>query len=162
MNILCKKCKGSKDQYYFNRDKRRKSGRRDVCKDCTRKEHACWRDEHQPHVKERNKINYEIFKTRITYRYSRTKASAKQRGILFDISFTDFVKIIAEVCFYCGTTGSIGLDRIDSKEGYIIENVAPACYRCNVAKNTLSQREFLELCALIISNDGKRKNSNSI
>jgi len=36
-----------------------------------------------------------------------------------------------------------GLDRIDSKAEYTIDNVVACCRRCNVAKNDMSAQEFM-------------------
>lgn len=35
-----------------------------------------------------------------------------------------------------------GLDRIDSKKGYTLENILPCCTRCNIIKHTASIDEF--------------------
>jgi hypothetical protein len=38
-----------------------------------------------------------------------------------------------------------GIDRIDSDKGYTLNNCASCCKNCNIAKNTLSSKEFLNL-----------------
>ena len=79
---------------------------------------------------------------------------------------SDEVKsIIFDDCFYCGKapnqttrtkSGDIiirnGLDRIDNRKGYTKDNVVPCCKRCNIAKNDLTQKEFLDLILAIYQN----------
>lgn len=43
-----------------------------------------------------------------------------------------------------------GVDRIDSKLGYIKENVAPCCYNCNVGKGEMSLRDYIKHCNKVV------------
>ena len=86
-------------------------------------------------------------------RYGRLGISAKQRGLITEISLNEYKALIRRnQCDYClgplNRTGS-GLDRIDSSLGYIQGNVIPCCRKCNMAKANLSQNEFLELISAI-------------
>ena len=84
---------------------------------------------------------------------------AKERGLMFDLSYEYFVVLIASNCHYCGTVPSQtiktirnndkeniltynGIDRIDNLEGYKIENCVPCCKTCNMMKLDLSLTEF--------------------
>ena len=65
-----------------------------------------------------------------------------------------FFKLITGNCNYCGTKPILenkrkhhavflnGIDRVDSKKGYIKENVVSCCSICNSAKGILSLEEF--------------------
>jgi bacterioferritin-associated ferredoxin len=55
------------------------------------------------------------------------------------------------VCAYCGlyAKSSITLDRLDSQQGYTMENVVPACLYCNVMKHDLTVDDFLDKVALV-------------
>lgn len=68
-------------------------------------------------------------------KYNRLKNSAKWRGLVFDISFEQYLDVIKEAsCIYCDSTlppRGYGLDRIDSLVGYIVGNVVPCCKICN-------------------------------
>ena len=86
--------------------------------------------------------------------YRRIVASAKARKIVFDLSFEYVCDMIIEDCHYCGvapilkdmTNHSIainGIDRIDSRLGYTIDNVLPCCTICNYAKRTTPYDEFI-------------------
>ena len=90
--------------------------------------------------------------------FSSYKRNAEKRGLDFLLNADDFIQIIKQACFYCGTqpnqvhtpnkkssNGSYtynGIDRINSSVGYVLENVVPCCGTCNRAKYTLSIDDF--------------------
>lgn len=91
--------------------------------------------------------------------YRRYEEQAKKRGIEFNLSKEKFHYMTQMDCHYCGmgpsnfyqktriTSGGYkynGLDRVDSKIGYLPSNVVPCCKRCNHAKNDMSETEFKE------------------
>lgn len=90
---------------------------------------------------------------------------SKKQGYKSDISFDEFKKMSLRVCYYCGlepsnfatdrghwkrrgkkTSDTVikynGIDRIDSKKGYVKNNVVACCKFCNTSKNTMTQKEF--------------------
>lgn len=101
--------------------------------------------------------------------YSHIKTRYKKKYDINDlISFNLFCKLSFSNCFYCGSKPNHiindyrhdketkgrnkkvsdtvvfynGIDRIDSKKGYINGNVIPCCRKCNVSKLNMSQSEF--------------------
>lgn len=68
---------------------------------------------------------------------------ANKLGIPFELSVDDFQNIISSPCVYCGSSRQIGIDRLDSSDGYTHENSRPCCTMCNLMKNKHSQEEFL-------------------
>jgi hypothetical protein len=82
------------------------------------------------------------------------KSRARQRGIEFSLTISEFERLIASNCDYCGSPPakpnrkkycdylSNGIDRVDSALGYIAVNVVPACRTCNTAKSTMTTSEF--------------------
>lgn len=97
------------------------------------------------------------------------RRGAYKRGLDWSISYEDFAKITLENCAYCNKAPqrlnyfenapslqkdspnsdwekySIyfnGLDRIDSDEGYSLDNVVPCCKYCNRAKSDMSFDDF--------------------
>lgn len=88
--------------------------------------------------------------------YNNYKNSAKSRNILFDLSYADFLTIVAQDCHYCDSKPNMvdivygdefihnGVDRIDSSKGYEVGNVVPCCTICNFGKNDLSYEEFIK------------------
>ena len=88
--------------------------------------------------------------------YRRYIKSAKARKISFDLDYDFFVQMISRKCFYCkrfpfkvskeskrGIKYN-GIDRLDRKLGYVMDNVKPCCEICNPMKNTLSYNEFID------------------
>jgi hypothetical protein len=47
-----------------------------------------------------------------------------------------------------------GIDRLDSKVGYVEENVVSCCADCNFAKQRLSKSQFLDLVKRIAIHQG--------
>jgi len=78
------------------------------------------------------------------------KRQAKSRGIQFSLSIEEFKSVVFEPCHYCGELPTIdcysmlrnGIDRINSDEGYTVDNCVPCCKICNVAKSNTTQEEF--------------------
>lgn len=102
----------------------------------------------------------------LVFRY---KKSAKRRGISYELSDDDCKSLFALPCTYCGCPPSHtfhignnykkdrkfagiggvkpiiynGIDRIDSKLGYVQGNVTTCCRVCNQAKMDMSVGRFL-------------------
>jgi hypothetical protein len=74
-------------------------------------------------------------------RYAPTKRSAKKRDILFCLTKEEYISLASQPCWYCnyalGTPVAYrgGLDRLDSNQGYTIENCVSCCFVCNTIKN---------------------------
>jgi hypothetical protein len=83
-------------------------------------------------------------------RYGSTKRGAIVRGLSFDLTVRQFASLIGRECVYCGLKSNFnGIDRVDSKIGYIIENCVPCCGTCNVMKMAQSVDEFIQRCRRI-------------
>lgn len=83
------------------------------------------------------------------------KNSAKQRGLVYEISENFLFVSVKSNCHYCGKPPNKphrkcdtflynGLDRVDNSIGYIASNVVPCCYICNKMKGELPVEVFLE------------------
>jgi len=92
--------------------------------------------------------------------------SAERRGLEFVLTPGQFFKLTQLPCHYCGkppgksVTASQpklkngdflynGLDRVDSRKGYTIENTVPCCTTCNYAKGTATAEEFTSWVKLV-------------
>lgn len=147
----CKKCKKVKNVDEFYKCSAVKSGLRGRCKVCCNKAYKTWQQNNREKVRAINKKSYKVFKHRITYKFWRVRAGAKQRKIGFNLNFEEYKEFMEQPCFYCGDKNeSLGLDRVDSNKGYYSFNIVPACYRCNVAKNNMTTKEFIKLCKKIV------------
>jgi hypothetical protein len=101
----------------------------------------------------------EIGQASFTDFYLAYKNSAKSRNIVFDINKELFKKITSSNCYYCGNEPFLehkravfkngyykfnGIDRINNNLGYVPSNIVPCCKNCNKAKQTMSEKLFLE------------------
>ena len=83
---------------------------------------------------------------------------ASERGHEFLLSKDEFKYFTKQKCFYCGidpynefksvcykTTYIFnGVDRVNSKENYTLENCVSCCKRCNYAKHIMTENEWLD------------------
>lgn len=87
--------------------------------------------------------------------YANYQRRASRKNMKFEITKEEFKELTSHDCFYCGAIPSNkytkspvgdftynGLDRLDSSEGYTMNNVVPCCKKCNEAKMDLSPRDF--------------------
>lgn len=91
------------------------------------------------------------------YWYRAYLEAAKKRNLKWEITKEQFLKIIKQNCSYCGQSPELrevgnlnggvimnGLDRIDSKRDYSIDNITACCKKCNQFKWDFSIEEFKE------------------
>lgn len=99
------------------------------------------------------------------YLYRTYKKNAEIRNLNFDISFDEFNDLTSKNCVYCGSEPVVsnserykkskqfttdpdakfnGIDRVDSSQGYTIDNCVPCCTKCNSMKLDYSKQEFLK------------------
>ncbi len=89
------------------------------------------------------------------------KRGARNRKLEFNLSLERFRSLTKQPCIICGIKPAKryrhslkltsykhayvynGIDRVNNKKGYIDGNVAPCCWRCNLAKADLSLQDFL-------------------
>jgi hypothetical protein len=61
-----------------------------------------------------------------------------------EITFEQYLSFWQKPCHYCGSQiKTVGLDRIDSKKSYNINNIVSCCWICNRAKMALSYDDFM-------------------
>lgn len=120
----CGRCKKVliHEQYYISNAK--PDGRQSVCIEC-QKSHA--------NTPER--------------RYRAYLKNAAKRGYLFILSIAEFYQLWRKPCYYCGDMiDGIGIDRVNNKLDYKIDNVVPCCGTCNIMKGTLGYETFIQKC----------------
>jgi hypothetical protein len=100
------------------------------------------------------------------------KKGARERGFDWTLTKEQFKELTSSACYYtgrppykeahsCDTNRRIkaglepfkggiyiynGVDRLDSTKGYTVENCVPCCELANMAKKTMTEQEFLDLC----------------
>ena len=84
------------------------------------------------------------------YRFSYYKTAARKRGLLFALTFKQFMTFWRKDCHYCGDPiETIGLDRVDNTQGYTLANVVPCCGYCNWCKREKSQATYVAHCTKV-------------
>ena len=86
-------------------------------------------------------------------RYYQT--NARRRGLSWELSLSDFQRLIQGSCGYCGSRDSMtaikhkdkiahnGIDRVNPALGYTVENCVSCCKTCNNAKSDMTVDQFL-------------------
>lgn len=90
----------------------------------------------------------------LRYHESIYKYNARKANRAWEMTFEDFTAFVKSPCFYCGDQPMqkilggewpfAGIDRIDNSGGYTMNNIRPCCRVCNVAKNSMTEDEFLQ------------------
>jgi hypothetical protein len=84
------------------------------------------------------------------YRIRTIRGGAVKRKLAYSLSRDEFMSFWKKPCVYCGDDiETVGLDRIDNLQGYIVGNVVACCATCNRMKSDMSMDEFLERCGRI-------------
>jgi len=72
---------------------------------------------------------------KVPRRFSLGKQDAKQRRLLWTLTFEQYEALLQFGCHYCQKSlkdeKGISLDRIDNLEGYTLSNILPCCGECN-------------------------------
>lgn len=83
--------------------------------------------------------------------------NAKKQGHTWKLSKKEAIDLLAGNCYYCGCPPSRtrvdpgkygeftynGIDRIDNSKGYISSNVVSCCTTCNLKKEKMTVKEFI-------------------
>jgi len=102
---------------------------------------------YEPSVyKLKNKHKYLIAAEITRWRSIRYRATKKNLDM--NITVEDVKRIINLPCVYCGDSRKLSeVDRKDSQRGYTLDNVVPACRRCNTIKNNVVSYEEMKFIA---------------
>lgn len=128
----CPKCSRVKLRKSFNKDSTRYDGLQTYCRNCQK---AINKLRARTDGRKRTQDRYDTGKGRFT---SAKWRALKQRRITWTISKKEYDKLLGQKCFYCGgklSKSGVGLDRIDNKKGYTINNVVPCCGLCNSTRS---------------------------
>ncbi len=91
--------------------------------------------------------NKKVQRNSLKGKYSEYKQSAKKRKIDFSLTIEEFKQLWQIPCTYCGINiKTIGIDRVDSKKGYQVNNIISCCTDCNKIKNSKTLNNFIKHC----------------
>jgi len=83
-------------------------------------------------------------------KYKKYEKSAKNRNLVFELTYASFLSLISLPCSYCGFYNvDMGIDRVNNLEGYILSNCTPCCHVCNYMKRAYNKDFFLAHCKKI-------------
>ena len=90
--------------------------------------------------------------------YSNYVGRAKKRNFEFELTERQFNEMCLQDCYLCGKKSNHphhvnGIDRYDSRNGYIVSNCRPCCTMCNYLKNSYDFDDFMQQLKLIHSNN---------
>lgn len=103
--------------------------------------------------------------------FNKFKTCAETRGIFWNLSIDDVADIMENQNYKCNLTGlgiefpksghpqksPASIDRIDSKVGYIKDNIQLVVKDINMMKQGYSQEHFIELCRYVTENTKIKK-----
>lgn len=110
---------------------------------------------------------YEIGMMAWNHIYNRYKKSAAERGLEFNLTIDDVVRISSMDCHYCGSSpvelnqksarkseppiAVNGIDRVDNDHDYNVDSVVPCCRQCNFSKADKHGDDFIAMCHAVAS-----------
>ncbi len=107
-------------------------------------------DEHKVVSKEFNRkkrtdagIKRESYKAILPQKYRSYLMRSNAKGMDFELTIEEFNQILSLSCVYCGTLNNMTIDRVDSRYGYVKDNIQPCCYDCNMMKHFIDHQGFL-------------------
>lgn len=171
----CTKCKAEKFEEDFYKDANKKDGLKSWCKDCHLEDNKKreekynetrrnYRKEHSEECKENKRRYYKNNKEKILKNNKKWQQTfsgrlmsyikgAKVRKIHWLLTNEEFKSFWGKRCSYCGDEiKTIGIDRIDNKKPYELNNCRPCCTICNKMKMNLSESDFLNMVKKIHKN----------
>ena len=133
----CTRCGGTfpTTTEFFYRNASKPTGWEVHCKGCGR---AARRKSHFKH----HEKNLERLKSPQA-RFQQIRNGARQRDLDWELSFEDVEGFWDQPCHYCGDEiDTVGLDRVDNSQGYVLSNVVPCCGTCNIMRGSLTVEDW--------------------
>lgn len=107
---------------------------------------------HTSYLRHKEKIlkqtkKYQQNNTSYSYRFSRGRSSAKERGLSWEINLNQYMYLIKQGCDYCHNSlehvTGYSLDRLNNSLGYSLDNLVACCGDCNAIRgNKLTPEEL--------------------
>jgi hypothetical protein len=108
---------------------------------------------HKDHRKPLNQASAKRYNMKPEGAFNHYRYGALHRDIPFELTFEQFMTFWQKPCFYCAAPIlTIGIDRVDSAEGYTMGNLVSCCSMCNRMKNHFSRSAFIEQCTKVARN----------
>lgn len=127
-----------------------------LCKDCKIKQNS-----------ENQLLNKDLELVCSANLLSQLKRRYLKKGLTSNLNKYEVLSLIKDNCHYCGSEPLNkkiykqkhfeynfiynGIDRVDSKKGYIKGNVVTCCKKCNLAKSDMEYNEFINHIKIIFN-----------
>ncbi len=106
-----------------------------------------------PILKAKNDDRLKKYAKSFIGRYNQYKNGALNRKLAFLLTQGEFRTFWAKPCHYCSEgIETIGLDRVNNKMGYTLNNIVSCCTPCNRMKKAVGYKEFISRCLRIGNN----------
>lgn len=102
-----------------------------------------WRENNPEKVKEANESNIKNIK----YAYQSYIHKCQTHKTNFELTYEQFAEMVIMPCYYCNIIqdkGFNGIDRMDSMQGYILNNCVSCCIVCNRLKGAVDNDTFIK------------------
>jgi hypothetical protein len=163
-DLYCSRCKSYQNinEFWNNKGKEYRANKALACKTCERK---------RSKEKRIRQCNNDI-ETFLKASIKMSHWNAQKRKLVYEISLKDLLNLWEKQNGICALSGesmthirgkgrvitNVSIDRIDSKKGYIVENIQLVCQFCNFIKNEFTDTELINWCKKIVEyNNEKRK-----
>lgn len=134
----CRKCGYRKPHPSFFKDNKNKiDGLQCYCKSCALSFKKDWRLIHGRREARLPKSCY-----------NKGMHNAKKRELEWSITYKQYLKFVTEnnTCYYCDTEmescAGLGLNRVNSKKGYTMDNIKRCCSKCNTIMNNFTVEDL--------------------
>lgn len=152
----CSVCDWEKPVTDFYSQPKGVMGVRAACKICIATRLKRYRKDYTDKQRQRVNARQRANSKNLSGRFNAYKASAKVRGITFRLTKGYFETNWQRPCSYCGAEIlTIGLDRKDNDEGYLVSNVVSCCEVCNRMKLAMTTEDWYNQMAKILAFNSK-------
>lgn len=141
----CNKCLEIKPIEKFKRTGKASVYRRHTCRSCLERH---FRKKYGAQINGRRSRNRTANPVQAIYTDSRL--SDRKKGRRNDLTREAIAALISSGCRYCGETAiRMTLDRVDNTKGHTLDNVVPACIRCNAIRGSMPYEAWQHLVAAV-------------
>ena len=164
---ICGRCKKEFPVEMFGKDKNSSDHLYAYCKVCTKEyrvKNKSYYDKYRMDHCEKEKASSRKTRNTLWGKYIKWKGSAKYRGIPFAITW-EYIQSLPLICHYTGmpltaegnSWFTVSLDRLDSSNGYTMDNVVLCCQFINLMKHELTYDQFIRACAKVVDNYNQKQ-----
>lgn len=143
--LTCSKCRLDLPPSAFSK------GRKD-CRACANRRLTAYRDTPRGRALQREYASR--YHATPRGRYSILCWNARKRGIAVGISFEQYLGLVSGACNYCGGSLPVrgcGVDRVDSRLPYLIDNCVPSCGVCNRIKGAVFTHDEMRQIGVVLA-----------